>query len=125
MSLITFPTGSPVAVNVQRVKASAIQQSPFTYAQKIYRHPGAMWVVSFQFTPMRSGGTPNANDFIAFLDNMEGHENTTSVNLSNYTEGISGTDSVTMRLASGSVGWTKNNNNNYSIEFSLIEAISQ
>lgn len=123
MAVISFPSHDFVSVQVQRIKASAIVQSPFTFVQQVYRHAGALWVAEFTLPPMTDGGTPDAGTWAAFLDDMDGQENTTTVDLSDYTPSISGTTSVSMRLSESSVAWTTDRNGHFSMSFTLVEAV--
>ena len=123
MATIPFPTADFTSVQVERLKASALVQSPFTYAQKVYRYPGALWIATFTCPPMTDGGTPDAGTWTSFLDDMDGHENTTTVDLSDYAPDISGVTSLSMRLASNSAGWSRDVRGHFTLSFTLIEAV--
>ena len=79
---ITFPTAPNYSgVTLRAMHATVTTQSPFTYKQQIFRHPGARWEASVQLPPMKrdqAGGWKSA------LTSLRGQSGTFLLGNANY-----------------------------------------
>lgn len=76
---ITYPLTAPVTtIGIQEIEFKAanvvsVSQSPFTYRQQVFQHPGQRWEVSVRIPPCKSD---LANAWVSFLLSLKGQTGT-------------------------------------------------
>ena len=75
---ITFPLSTPTNIGIANIifsadNATAISQSPFTYAQQVVKHQGERWRASVSLPPMKR---VDAENWVAFLLSLRGQYGT-------------------------------------------------
>lgn len=119
---LTFPTTiAPHRVRVTRRTAAAVVESPFTYQQQVYQHPGARWEIECSFEPMSRA---DAASFTQFVYDLQGRVGTFAFNLTPHCPGISPAPGVkNFRLAEPSVGWDAELATSFGFSFRAVEAL--
>ena len=127
MASVTIPTedGSYTGPGYTNVRAGyrtagAISESPYNFTQQVYSWAGKAKVCEFSLPPMKEA---DADDWTQFFDSMNGFENTTTLDLSDYYPHDAGVSSVEMRLMNADSSWDINTIKHYGISFSLMEVI--
>lgn len=124
MATISVPsTPKPRSVTPSYDKVVGTTVSPFTYAQKVFRHPGKMVTLEYDFPPM-TGAQFGA--WMNFLDDLDGGANTFNVDLSAIFPGTNfeARTSVAFRLDGSSVSFVQDVLKNYRLSFRAIEALT-
>jgi hypothetical protein len=75
---ITYPLSTPTNIGIANIifsadNATAISQSPFTFAQQVVKHQGERWRASISLPPMKR---VDAENWIAFLLTLRGQYGT-------------------------------------------------
>ena len=75
---ISFPISTPTNIGIANIifsadNATAISQSPFTFAQQVVKHQGERWRASISLPPMKR---VDAENWIAFLLSLRGQYGT-------------------------------------------------
>lgn len=76
---ITYPLTAPISsvgmasISFMGETVSSISQSPFTFSQQIFKHPGERWKASVQLAPMKR---QDSESWIAFLLSLKGRYGT-------------------------------------------------
>lgn len=75
---ITYPLSTPTNIGIANIifsadNATAISQSPFTFAQQVVKHQGERWRASISLPPMKR---VDAENWIAFLLSLRGQYGT-------------------------------------------------
>lgn len=75
---ITYPLNIPTTIGIEQIEfrsknVVAVSESPFTYAQQVYQHPGQAWEVTVRIPPVKSD---LANEWVAFLLSLKGQRGT-------------------------------------------------
>lgn len=75
---ISYPVNLPTTINPQSfdmrlIRATGMTQSPFSFNQQVYQHPGAMWQAEMRFPPMSRS---EVAAFQAFLISLRGRRGT-------------------------------------------------
>jgi hypothetical protein len=77
--MITYPLTIPVAtvgmssITMMGETISSLSQSPFTFAQQIFKHPGERWKASVQLAPMKR---QDAETWTSFMLSLKGRSGT-------------------------------------------------
>jgi len=84
---LSYPLTPPAALHVAKLTISArsvvgVAESPFTYEQQIYAHPGQAWSLDVSCPPMERA---NAEQVVAFLLALNGRQGTFTIGDSAYT----------------------------------------
>lgn len=101
---LTFPSYPfPKRVRVRKQYAQAMTQSPTTFTQQIYKHPGKRFVIEVTIQKCTSS---EAEIWTAFFDGLEGMEGTFALNLNPYCPGMSpAPGTLNFRLNEPEIGW--------------------
>lgn len=75
---ISFPISTPTNIGIANIifsadNATAISQSPFTFAQQVVKHQGERWRASISLPPMKR---VDAENWVAFLLSLRGQYGT-------------------------------------------------
>lgn len=120
MATITLPSSPGFkSVRAIRRKSSFMSISPYNYTQQVYSWGGKVKVVEFELPPMKS---TDAENWVQFFDDLDGHVNTFQVDLSDIYKGETGLESVNMRLVDSETSFTVDLANISSFSFTAIEA---
>ena len=84
---IVYPLSTPTNIGIANIifsadNATAISQSPFTYAQQVVKHQGERWRASVSLPPMKA---VDAEYWIAFLLSLRGQYGTFLLKDPNYS----------------------------------------
>lgn len=74
---ITFPVTPPASghrqITWRMLDAVGVGESPYTFSQEVYEHPGKRWACEVQIVPMKRA---DAAEWIAFLASLRGRRGT-------------------------------------------------
>jgi len=73
MALVTFPDVPIQSMSMRLRNAVSISESPFSFAQQVYRHQGSRWEAEVTLSPLTY---TQAKSFQAFLAALQGQTNT-------------------------------------------------
>lgn len=118
---LTFPTNiHPKNVRVSRRTAAAVSESPTTYQQQVYQHPGNRWQIDVTIQPMNKA---DAALWTQFFYDLQGRVGTFSFNLDPHCPGLSPAPGVVaFRLADPEVGWDSNLATTFGFSFRAVQA---
>lgn len=101
---LTFPTYPvPLKVRVRRRTAAAVAESPTTFKQQIYQHPGARWEID---VTIQKCTAEEAQVWTQFFYDLQGVVGTFNFNLTPYCPGLTpAPGSTRFRLSEAETGW--------------------
>jgi len=75
---ISFPVSVPsvgdiVDTRFSMIDAVGVGESPYTFSQEVYEHPGKRWAIEVQLAPMLRA---DAEEWVAFLASLRGRRGT-------------------------------------------------
>ncbi len=73
MALVTFPDVPIQSMSMRLRNAVSISESPFSFAQQVYRHQGSRWEAEVTLSPLTY---TQAKSFQTFLAALQGQTNT-------------------------------------------------
>lgn len=119
---LTFPTNvHPLKLRVSRRTAAAVSESPTTYAQQVYQHPGARWQIDVTLQPM---AYDDAALWTQFFYDLQGRVGTFNMNLNAHCPGLSPAPGVVLfRLADPEVGWDSELARTFGFSFRAVQAL--
>lgn len=121
MATITWPGNSAIeSMRPVYRRSSQLAMSPYNFTQQVYRNPGKMKVVEVTIAARTEA---QFDTWSQWLDDMDGHTNTSNVDLSTAYPHETGITSVAMRLVNPDVEWTVANDGYYELSFALMEAL--
>ncbi len=119
---LTFPTTVyPERVGVRRRTATAVAESPFTFQQQVYQHPGVRWEIDVKLPALPPALAPL---FTQFLYDLNGRVGTFAFNLTPHCPGLSPAPGVVnFRLADPDVGWDSEVACVFGFSFRAVQAL--
>jgi hypothetical protein len=123
MATITLPASPGFSsVSGQRIKASELSVSPYTFGQQVQNYPGKIYMFTFNLPAMSKA---NGHAWLKFLDDLEGYKNTFNYNVNEITLGDThGPGTIALRLATPSFNWDITTAMHFGLTFEAMEAIS-
>lgn len=119
---LSIPTNvHPDSVRIRRRSATGLAESPFTFTQQVYQHPGARWEIEVALQPMPAD---LAALWTQFFFDLQGRVGTFTMNLDAHCPGLSpAPGSVTFRLADPDPGWDSKMAIEFNFSFRAVEAL--
>ncbi|MBM3855050.1 MAG: hypothetical protein FJ399_18160 [Verrucomicrobia bacterium] len=119
---LTLPTNvHPEHVRVRRRTATGFSESPTSFKQQIYQHPGARWEIEVSLPPMPYD---EADEWTQFFYDLQGRVGTFQMSLNAHCPGLSpAPGTVTFRLADPEIGWDSNLAREFGFSFRAVQAL--
>jgi hypothetical protein len=119
---LTFPTNVfPESIRVRRRTATGLAESPFSFTQQVYQHPGARWEIEVTLQPMPAD---LAASWTQFFYDLNGRVGTFQLNLDAHCPGLSpAPGNVTFRLADPDIAWDSKLATEFSFSFRAVQAL--
>lgn len=119
---LTFPTNiHPANVRVIRRTAAAVAESPTTYQQQVYQHPGVRWEIDVKLQPM---DVVAAALWTQFFYDLQGRVGTFNFNLTPHCPGLAPAPGVVLfHLADPEVGWDSDLARTFGFSFRAVQAL--
>ena len=117
---LTFPTNVfPEDVLVRRQTATGAFESPTSFKQQIYQHPGARWVIDVTLQKMP---LDEADEWTQFFYDLQGRVGTFNMSLDAHCPGLSPAPGVVrFRLADAEVGWSSKLAREFGFSFRAVQ----
>lgn len=121
MANVNKPASFALArVSVRYRTSSVMSSSPYNFTQQVYSWKGKIKIVQIEVPAMED---PEAQQWTQFLDDLDGHVNTFTMDLSDLYPHESGIGAVAMRLADPEQVWSADAPFRYGFSFTAIEAL--
>ena len=83
---LSLPTNvHPENVRVRRRTATAVAESPFTFQQQVYQHPGARWEIEVSLPAMPAD---EADEWTQFFYDLQGRVGAFTMDLTPHCPGL-------------------------------------
>jgi len=121
--MATFPDTGNKNVRVTRMRTQGVTRSPFNKKVKVYDWNVARWSLEMVLPPMAESN-PDVATWLQFFEDLNGMEDTFTVDIARYVPHLAGPVNVVFRLTSSTYDYSFDDNRMFNFSLSAVEDLA-